>query len=192
MVRIGVHQRILSWTATDAMCNVPGSSRDYLLVNNAKEPPMSANSTWTALRNPVFRNMWLASLLSGTCVAAQDTAATWTMNRVSDSPLFLSMMATVASLPFFFFTLPAGALADMIDRKRMMLVMTIWLAVAAAGLALFGWLHLVNPWILLSAVFLIGTGFAFYSPAWTSIQPEIVSNDELPSASTLRGLQLNI
>ena len=78
---------------------------------------MSANSTWTALRNPVFRNMWLASLISGTCVAAQDTAATWTMNRVSDSPLFLSLMSTVASLPFFFFTLPAGALADMVDRK---------------------------------------------------------------------------
>jgi MFS family permease len=153
---------------------------------------MTQNSTWTALRNPVFRSMWLASLISGTCVAAQDTAATWTMNRVSDSPLFLSMMATVASLPFFFFTLPAGALADMVDRKRMMLVMTVWLSIAAGGLALFGWLHLINPWILLAAVFLIGTGFAFYSPAWTSIQPEIVSNDELPSASTLGGLQLNI
>jgi MFS family permease len=95
---------------------------------------MSANSTWTALRNPVFRNMWLASLISGTCVAAQDTAATWTMNRVSDSPLFLSLMSTVASLPFFFFTLPAGALADMVDRKRMMFFMTIWLAIAAGGL----------------------------------------------------------
>jgi MFS family permease len=153
---------------------------------------MSENSTWTALRNPVFRNIWLASLISGTCVAAQDTAATWSMNRVSTSPLFLSLMATVASLPFFFFTLPAGALADMVDRKRMMFVMTVWLAIAAGGLALTGWFHLINPWILLIAVFLIGTGFAFYSPAWTSIQPEIVSNDELPSAATLGGLQLNI
>jgi MFS family permease len=153
---------------------------------------MSANSTWTALRNPVFRNMWVASLISGTCVAAQDTAATWTMNRVSDSPLFLSLMSTVASLPFFFFTLPAGALADMVDRKRMMLVMTIWLGIAAGGLAFCGFLNLVNPWVLLGAVFLIGTGFAFYSPAWTSIQPEIVTNEELPSASTLGGLQLNI
>jgi MFS family permease len=136
--------------------------------------------------------MWFASLISGTCVAAQDTAATWTMNKVSDSPLFLSLMATVASLPFFFFTLPAGALADMVDRKRMMFVMTIWLAIAAGGLAIFGWFHLINPWVLLTAIFLIGTGFAFYSPAWTSIQPEIVSNDELPSAATLGGLQLNI
>jgi MFS family permease len=153
---------------------------------------MTTSSTWTALRNPVFRNMWFASLISGTCVAAQDTAATWTMNQVSNSPLFLSLMATVASLPFFFFTLPAGALADMVDRKRMMFVMTVWLAIAAGGLAILGWLHLINSWVLLTVVFLIGTGFAFYSPAWTSIQPEIVSNDELPSAATLGGLQLNI
>jgi MFS family permease len=153
---------------------------------------MKENSTWTALRNPVFRNMWLASLISGTCVAAQDTAATWTVSRLSTSPLFLSLLATVASLPFFFFTLPAGALADMVDRKRMMFIMTVWLAIAAGGLALTGWLHLINPWILMFAVFLMGTGFAFYSPAWTSIQPEIVSNDELPSAATLGGLQLNI
>src|SRR5215471_20191618 len=96
---------------------------------------MSESSTWTALRNPVYRTMWFASLISGTCVAAHDTAATWTMNRVSDSPLFLSLMATVASLPFFFFTLPAGALADMVDRKRMMFVMTVWLGIAAALLA---------------------------------------------------------
>jgi len=153
---------------------------------------MSASSTWFALRNPVFRSMWLASLISGTCVAAHDTAATWTMNRVSDSPLFLSLMSTVASLPFFFFTLPAGALADMVNRKKMMMFMNIWLGVAAGALALCGWFNLINPYILLGAVFLIGTGFAFYSPAWTSMQPEIVTNEELPSAATLGGLQLNI
>src|SRR6266478_7738067 len=153
---------------------------------------MSTSSTWTALRNPAYRSMWLASLISGTCVAAHDTAATWTMNRVSDSPLFLSLMSTVASLPFFLFTLPAGALADMVNRKKMMMIMNIWLAIAAGGLALCGWLNVLNPYILLVAVFLIGTGFAFYSPAWTSIQPEIVTNEELPSASTLGGLQLNI
>jgi len=157
-----------------------------------KDPPMSTSSTWTALRNPIYRSMWFASLISGTCVAAHDTAATWTMNRVSDSPLFLSLMSTVASLPFFFFTLPAGALADMVDRKKLMAVMNIWLAVAAGGLAICGWFHLINPYVLLAAVFLIGTGFAFYSPAWTSIQPEIVTNEELPSAATLGGLQLNI
>src|ERR1700738_1724694 len=122
------------------------TSKEYLLQGPAVDShPLSENSTWTALRNPVFRNMWLASLISGTCVAAQDTAATLTMNRVSTSPLFLSLMATVASLPLFFFTLPAGALADMVDRKRMMFVMTIWLAIAAGGVAVCGVLDVSNP-----------------------------------------------
>jgi MFS family permease len=58
--------------------------------------------------------------------------------HVDESPLLLSLMSTVASLPFFLFTLPAGALADIVDRKRLMYVMNIWLAVSAGGLALFG------------------------------------------------------
>ena len=62
---------------------------------------MKKESTWTALRNPVFRQLWFASLLSGTCVAAHYTTATWTMNMVATSPLFLSLRSTVASLPFF-------------------------------------------------------------------------------------------
>jgi MFS family permease len=68
-------------------------------------------STFTALRNPLYRKLWFAVLLSGTCVAAHDTAATWTMNMLGSSTFLLSLMSTVASLPFFLFTPPAGALA---------------------------------------------------------------------------------
>ncbi|MBV8376535.1 MAG: MFS transporter, partial [Verrucomicrobia bacterium] len=74
-------------------------------------------STWSALRNPTFRKLWIASLVSGTCVAAHDTAATWVMNTLTASPFLISLMSTVAALPFLFFTLPAGALADMVDRR---------------------------------------------------------------------------
>jgi MFS family permease len=153
---------------------------------------MADSSTWSALRNPVFRNLWIASLVSGTCVAAHDTAATWAMNSVTHTPIFLSLMSTVASLPFFLFTLPAGALADMVDRRRLICTMNVWLAIAAGGLAVCGWLHLLTPAVILIGVFLVGTGFAWNSPAWTAIQPEIVTNDQLPSAATLGGLQLNI
>jgi MFS family permease len=86
---------------------------------------MKNSSTWTALQNPVCRKLWFASLISGTSVAAHDTAATWTMNMLTNSPLLLSLMSTVASLPFFLFTLPAGALADIADSKRLMHVMNI-------------------------------------------------------------------
>jgi MFS family permease len=62
----------------------------------------------------------------------------------------------------------------------------------AAGLAVFDWLHLLNPYLILASVFLLGVGFAFNAPAWTSIVPQVVSDGELPSAATLSGLQLNI
>jgi MFS family permease len=145
-----------------------------------------------ALRNPVFRKLWIASVISGTCVAAHDTAATWLMNMLTPSPFLISVLATVASLPFFLFTLPAGALADIVDRKKFLCLINLWLAVAAAALAILGWLHLVNPYVILTSVFVIGVGFALNAPAWTSSVSEVVSNVELPSAGILGGLQLNI
>ncbi len=152
----------------------------------------SNTSTFRALRNPVYRRLWLASVISGTCVAAHDAAATWAMSKLSPSPFFLSFMSTVASLPFFLLTLPAGAFADMVDRRKLLVVMNFWLAASAGLLGIFGWFHLLSPGIILICVFLIGVGFAFNAPAWTAITPEIVTNDELPSAATLGGLQLNV
>jgi MFS family permease len=153
---------------------------------------MTKTSTWMALRNPVFRKLWIASVISGTCVAAHDTAATWLMNMLTPSPFLISVLATVASLPFFLFTLPAGALADIVDRKKFLCLINLWLAVAAAALAILGWLHLLNPYVILTSVFVIGVGFALNAPAWTSSVSEVVSNVELPSAGILGGLQLNI
>src|SRR5580704_167317 len=109
-------------------------------------------STWSALRNPTFRTLWSASLVSGTCVAAHDTAATWVMNTLTASPFLISVMSTVASLPFLFFTLPAGALADIVDRKKLLLLMNLWLAIAAAALAVLSWLHLLSAQVVLVAV----------------------------------------
>jgi MFS family permease len=149
-------------------------------------------STFTALRNSVFRRLWFAGVLSGTCVAAHDCAATWVMYQLGASTLSLSLMSTVASLPFFLFTLPAGALADVVDKRKLLWIMNVWLAVAAGLLALFGSLRVLSPYIILICIFVIGIGFAFNAPAWTAIVPELVSDEELPSAATLGGLQLNI
>jgi MFS family permease len=149
-------------------------------------------STFAALRNPLYRKLWFAVLLSGTCVAAHDTAATWTMNMLGSSTFLLSLMSTVASLPLFLFTLPAGALADMVNRRKLLCFMNLWLAIAAGLLAILSSFHLVNPSVLLFCVFLIGIGFAFHAPAWSAIVPEVVTDEELPSAAALGGLQLNV
>ena len=131
-------------------------------------------------------------MISGTCVAAHDSAATWMLNSFTASPFLISLMSTVASLPFFLFTLPAGALADKVDRRKLVCFINAGLGALAAGLALLGWLHLLNAYLMLGSVFFIGVGFAFNAPAWTSIVPQVVSDEELPSAATLSGLQFNI
>jgi MFS family permease len=149
-------------------------------------------SIFKSLRNPLFRMLWLATMVSGICVSAHDTAATWMMHATSGSTFYISLMSTVAALPFFLFTLPAGAFADMVDRKLLTCGLNLWLAAVASALAVIGFLGLLSPWIILTSVFLLGIGFAFNATVWSSIVPEIVADDELPSAITIGGLQLSL
>src|SRR3984957_9298803 len=117
------------------------SRSNFLPLAMAAEQQQNT-STWLALRNRVFVGLWIASLISGCCVSAHDTAATWLMNSLGASPLLLSMMATSASLPFFLFTLPAGAIADLVSRRTLFVATYLWLAGAAGLLAVCTWLHL--------------------------------------------------
>jgi MFS family permease len=153
---------------------------------------MTTTSTWFALRNPTFRVLWIASIISGCSVSAHDTAALWLMNKLGASSFQLSLMATASALPFFLFTLPAGAAADTVDRKRMLMGTNLWLAVSAALLALIGWNGLISPSLVLAAVFLIGIGFAFNAPTYSSAITDIVTSQELSSAVTLGGMQMNL
>src|SRR6516225_12246955 len=93
--------------------------------------PRQNTSVWLALRNRVFQGLWLAGAVSGVCVSAHDTAATWLMSVSGASPLLLSLMATAGSLPFFFLTFPAGAIADLSNRRNLFLANYLWLASAA-------------------------------------------------------------
>ena len=108
--------------------------------------PRQNTSVWLALGNRVFQGLWLAGVVSGVCVSAHDTAATWLMNVSGASPLLLSLMATAGSLPFFFLTLPAGAIADLSNRRNLFIANYLWLASAAGLLAVFAWLHLAHPY----------------------------------------------
>ena len=153
---------------------------------------MTTNSTWAALRNPAFRKLWGAAVISGTCVVAHDNAATWMMSVFTGSPLLISLMSTVASLPFFLFTLPAGAVADRVDRQKLVCTINVCMAATAFALAVLGWMNLLNPYLILGGVFAIGVGFAINAPAWASIVRQVVSDGELPSAATLGSLQFSI
>ena len=119
-------------------------------------------------------------------------AATWAMNSMGASPLLLSVMSTAGTLPFFLFTLPAGALADLMDRRRLLRVFSGWLAVSAGLLAICAFSNRLSPEIILGGVFLLGIGFAFQAPVSSAAIPEIVGKEDLPSATALGGVQMNL
>jgi MFS family permease len=153
---------------------------------------MEKTSTWLALRNPVFRRLWLAMVVSGSCIGAQNTAVYWALNSLGASTVIISLMATVSALPATLFTLPAGALADMLDRKKILLAVQIWHASIAIALAVLWLAHLLNPYLILASAFLFSAGFAFSSPAHSSVIAEMVSAEELGSAYTLAGMQMDL
>ena len=151
-----------------------------------------STSTWLALRNAVFARLWLASVFSGTFVSAQDVAATWLMHGLGASSFALSLMATAAAAPFFLLTLPAGAVADIANRRVVIISAVLWQAGCSALLALGAWTRVINANSVLACIFALGIGLAFYAPVWGAIVPDIVSKEELPSAITLGGVQLNL
>jgi MFS family permease len=101
-------------------------------------------------------------------------------------------MSSAGTFPFFLFTLPAGALADLADRRRLLRIFNGWLACSAGLMALCAVLGGLTPGIILAGVFLMGTGFAFQAPVASASIPEIVGKEELPSAIALGGIQMNL
>ena len=140
-------------------------------------------STWFALRNPVFRRLWLASVLSGTFVSAQDVTVTWLMNDLGASSFLLSLIATAASMPFFLFTLPAGAVADIVNRRTVIVSAVLWQGDCAALLAFGAWARVINPGSVLACIFVLGIGLAFGAPVWGAIVPDVVSKESCPPRS---------
>ena len=145
--------------------------------------PAEKTSTFFALRNGIFRRLWLAMVISGSCIGAYNTAVYWALHSLGAKALLLSLMATVSALPYTLFTLPAGAVADMVDRKKILLGVQLWHASLAFAMAILWIFHLLNPYIILASAFLFSAGFALGSPAHSSVIAEMVSAEELGSAA---------
>src|SRR5215472_17763128 len=124
---------------------------------------------WGALRYPVFRWLWIATVVSNIGTWMYGAAAAWLMTSLSPSPLIVSLVQVANSLPLFLFALPAGALADMIDKRRLILWLEILTTIFSALFALLVALHVVGPALLLFFIFLLGTLAAFEAPAWQAI-----------------------
>lgn len=154
--------------------------------------PDHDTSPLAPLRNPVFRNRVLSSLLSNTGTWMQDTAATWLMTSLTTSALLVALMQTAASLPVLLLGLPAGALADILDRRKLLIFWQTWMLGAALLLSVFGVAGTLGPLSLLTLTFLLNVGSALNNPAWQAIVPELVPRAQLSQAIALNSAVFNM
>jgi len=122
----------------------------------------------------------------------QDVGESWLMTSLTPSPVLVALVETAGSLPVVLVALPAGALADIVDRRRLLLAMQVWMFVAAGAMGILALMGHMTPGRLLSLTFLLGVGSAISSPVWQAITPELVSQSDLPAAITLSAAGINI
>ena len=150
------------------------------------------DSAWAPLGEPLFRSLWIAAVVSYTGTWMQNMGAGWLMTQLSTSPLVVSLVQAAAAIPVFLVVLPAGALADMFDRRRLLLFTQSWMVAAAAILGVLTRLGSVNPWLLLLFTFLMGVGAVMNDPAWQAITPDVVSPERHASAVALNSAGFNV
>ncbi|MFY9558967.1 MAG: MFS transporter [Terriglobales bacterium] len=151
-----------------------------------------AVSPWAPLGESLFRSLWIASVVSYTGTWMQNVGAGWLMTQMTMNPFMVGLVQAAGALPVFLVILPAGALADMVDRRRFLLVTQGWMVLASATLGILTLTSCVGPWVLLLLTFLLGLGSVMNDPAWQAITPELVPRQQHASAVALNSAGFNV
>ena len=143
-------------------------------------------------RHSIFRDVWLANLVSRFGGLIQSVGASWLMVSLGAPATMISLVQTSTTLPIMLFSLVAGALADTFDRRQLMLVAQAFMLIVSVALSLAAWFGALTPWLLLAFTFLIGTGAALNGPAWQASVGDMVPRDDLPAAVALNSMGFNV
>jgi MFS family permease len=163
-----------------------------MMTQTPKRPMFAADSVAAPLRFPVFRRIWLASLLSNLGLMIQSVGAAWAMTQMTASADKVALVQTALMLPIMLISMPAGAVADMYDRRIVSLFSLVIALVGATALTVLDWAGAVTPNLLLAFCFIVGSGMALFGPAWQSSVGEQVPPENLASAVALNGISYNI
>src|SRR6516225_7922133 len=149
-------------------------------------------SAWAPLRHRAYRMLWLAQFVSNIGTFMQGIGAVWVMLELHQSPAVVALVQTAVALPVLLLGVPAGALADLVDQRRLLLATQGLMLAAAGSLAVLTWTGGITPAALLALTFALGVGTALNGPAWQAVQPELVPAAEFPQAVTLGGASMNL
>jgi MFS family permease len=160
--------------------------------NGAASPAGNLATAWQPLRSALFRSVWIATVVSNVGSWMQDVGSGWLMTSLSSSPALVALVEAADSFPVMLLALPAGALADIIDRRRLLIAVHCYLLVCAGILGVLTALGLTTIWALLGFTFALGVGNALVLPAWAAIVPELVPRAQLASAVALNSIAINV
>lgn len=146
---------------------------------------------WEPFQQPLFRALWTASLVSSLGTWIQQLANGWLMTSLKPEPLMVSLVEVANTLPMALLALPAGTLADLVDRRQYLLATQTWMLITAATMGFLTYTDRMTPTLLLLSTFAMGLGVALNSPGWHSVTPEVVPRKVLSSAIALNGLAIN-
>jgi len=161
---------------------------------SAKPPAVHSSALAAALaplREPLFRTLWIAAVISYTGSWMQNIATGWLMTSLTSSPIWVALVQAALSLPVFLIALPAGALADIVDRRKFLLYTQASMVAAAAVLGVLTLTGTAKPALLLAFTFLMGAGAVMNDPAWQSITPDLVPLGKLGAAVALNSAGFN-
>jgi predicted MFS family arabinose efflux permease len=148
-------------------------------------------SLWQPLRSSIFRNLLIADVASDVGTFMQSVGAAWLMVSLNAGPIYVALIQTASALPFFILALPAGAIGDIIDRRKVILFTEVWMLGVAVVLAVMTIAGTMSPVVLLILTFALSAGDAFETPTWRAVLPELVQKEDLPAASALNGIEFN-
>jgi predicted MFS family arabinose efflux permease len=155
-------------------------------------PEAGASGPFAPLRHRLYAVLWLATVVGNVGTFMRDVASGWLVAEISSSPSAVAMIQAAGTLPIFLLAIPAGALSDIVDRRRFLIVVQIFLALVSAILVVLAATHAVTVTALVALTFAGGVGAALLGPTWQSIVPELVPKSELKSAVALNSLGFNI
>lgn len=178
---------------TDALQNQANvSEAEAGMTSPAKPKSFDVDGVAAPLRYVAFRHIWLASVLSNLGILIRGVGAAWAMTEMTSAADKVALVQTATTLPVMLIALPAGALADMHDRRRVALVALSIAFCSVTALTALQWLGLTTPNLLLVLCFVIGSSVALMNPAWQSAVSEQVPAEMLPAAVTLNGVSFNV
>src|SRR5580693_6369732 len=157
-----------------------------------QEPPSNRSTMLGAFAHPAFAIVWTASTCALIGIAMYDAASGWLMTTFDLNPFDVSLLHTATTLPIFLFTLPAGAFADIIDPRRMIIAVSYAIAALMVIFAAVVSLDFVSPIILLLTTFVLSAAWSLNTPAWLSIVPLLVPKSLIPGAMAAHSVGYNV